>query len=300
MKYNWSIIGHEKELKQIESDIETGNIVHAYLLAGSNSIGKFTVAKKMAGILQCNNNFCHECPTCIQVQKGSHLDTIEMLDEGESIGINDVRVLIERLNMSKQSNYKIALLQSIERMPREAANSFLKILEEPPADTIFIMTTNSMRFILPTILSRVRVIVFRNVSVKYLEELLRKNYPDKDTEAIKQASIFSLGRVGKAVHLIENPDSLTYYIAVYHDIRNFLEHKSVAARFSYVESLLENEKNVAIFFDILAHVLRSKILEDPVSAKKHINTLLKLSEAAILLKKNVNDRLVLENLMLAL
>jgi len=300
MKYNWSIIGHEKELKQIESDIETGNIAHAYLLAGPNSIGKFTIAKKMAGILQCNNNFCHECPTCIHVQKGSHLDTIEMLDNGESIGINDVRALIERLGMSKQSNYKIALLQSIERMPREAANSFLKVLEEPPTDTIFIMTTNNMRLILPTILSRARAIAFRSVSAKYLEELLKANYPDKDDDAIKQASIFSLGRVGKAVHLVENPDSLAHYITVYHDVQNFLEHKSTTARFSYVESLLEDEKNVVIFLDILTHVLRSKTLENPESSEKHINTLLKLSEAAILLKRNVNDRLVLENLMLAL
>ncbi|MFA6992804.1 MAG: AAA family ATPase [Candidatus Gracilibacteria bacterium] len=300
MKYTWGIIGHEKELAQIEADIETGNLSHAYLLAGQNSIGKFTVAKKMAGILQCNNNFCHECSTCIQVQKGSHLDTIELLDNGESLKIDQIRSLIERICMSKQSNYKIILMQTVERMPREAANSFLKTLEEPPANTIFVMTTNNVRAILPTILSRTRIINFKSLPIGYLEGLLKEHYPDKDPEAIKHACIFSLGRVGKAVHLIESPEALSDYVSMYHDIRNFLEHKSVVSRFSYVNSLLENEGKVSIFLDILAHVLRSKLLENPSSSQSYINTLLKLDEGGILLKKNVNDRLVLENLMLAL
>jgi len=304
MKYNWSVIGHEKELKQIESDIETGNVSHGYLLAGPNSIGKFTVAKKMAGILQCNNNFCHECPTCIQIQKGGHLDTMEILDNGESIGIDEMHTLVERLNMSKQSNYKICLIQSVERMTVAAANRFLKTLEEPPSDTIFIMTTNSMRLVLPTILSRARVITFRSVSAKYLEELLKQTYPDKDDESIKQASIFSLGRIGKAVHFMTNPDSLSQYIAIYHDVQNFLEFKSVIGRFSYVDSLLEDEdtaeRKISVFLDILTHVLRSKSLENPSAAKKYINTLSKVDEHAILLRKNVNKRLVLENLMLAI
>ena len=58
MKYNWSIIGHEKQLERIEKDISSGNLAHAYLLLGPNSVGKSTVARKMAGILQCENDFC--------------------------------------------------------------------------------------------------------------------------------------------------------------------------------------------------------------------------------------------------
>lgn len=302
MKYNWSIIGHEKQLKQLEDDIESGNLSHAYLLAGANSVGKFTLAKKMAGILQCENNFCHECPTCIQIEKGGHLDTIEFFDNGESIKIGDVRALIERLSMSPQSKYKIVILQSIERMTLDAANSFLKILEEPPARTIFIMTTNDVHFILPTIVSRVRVVMFRSVSVAYLKEKLGELYPDVDAETINNASIFSLGRIGKAVHFIENPDSLINYTKVYHDVQNFLERRNVVDRFSYVEDLVSDEAghSVDTFFDILRHVLRSKILEGDTNRDQYINTLLKIDETAILLKRNVNDRLALENLMLSL
>lgn len=300
MKYNWSIIGHEKQLKQIEKDIESGNLAHAYLLVGSNSIGKHTVAKKLAGILQCENNFCHECNTCIQVQKGSHLDTIEMNDEGESIKIEDVRNLVERLSMTRQSQYKVILIQSIERMTVEAANSFLKILEEPPSRTIFIITTNDIKLLLPTIVSRVRVVKFNPVSATYLTNKLLELYPNHDKDIIKQVSLFSLGRTGKAMQLIEKPDALADYIKVYHDIQNFLDHKNVVDRFSYVEDFSLEEDKIESFFNILKHVLRSKILENDPNSAKHINTLSKIDEAGILLKKNVNPRLVLENLMLDL
>jgi DNA polymerase-3 subunit delta' len=300
MKYNWSIIGHEKQLKQIENDIESGNLSHAYLLVGSNSIGKHTVAKKMAGILQCENNFCHECGTCIQVQKGSHLDTIELNDDGESIKIESVRNLIDRLSMTRQSKYKIVLIQSLERMTTEAANSFLKILEEPPPRTIFILTTNDIRLLLPTIVSRVRVVKFNPVSAAYLTKKLRELYPDYDEEAIKQVSLFSLGRTGKAIHLMESPEALADYIKVYHDVQNFLDHKNIVDRFAYVEEMAVDSDKIDSFFNILKHVLRSKVLEGDAKSAKYINTLSKIDEAGILLKKNINPRLVLENLMLAL
>jgi DNA polymerase-3 subunit delta' len=307
MKYNWSIIGHEKQLQQIEKDIESGNLSHAYLLVGSNSIGKHTVAKKLAGILQCENNFCHECATCIQVQKGSHLDTFELNDDGEAIKIEAVRGLIDRLSMTRQAQYKIVLIQSMERMTVEASNSFLKILEEPPTRTIFILTTNDIRLLLPTIVSRVRVLKFNPVSASYLTKKLHELYPDHNEEDIKQVSLFSLGRTGKAIHLMENPDALADYIKVYHDVQNFLDHKNIVDRFAYVESLSANpgkfsadSDKIDSFFNILKHVLRSKVLEGDPKSAKYINTLSKIDEAGILLKKNINPRLVLENLMLAL
>lgn len=300
MKYNWSIIGHEKQLLQIERDIESGNLSHAYLLVGSNSIGKHTVAKKMAGILQCENNFCHECATCLQVQKGSHIDTMELDDDGESIKIEAVRNLIERLSMTRQARYKIVLIQSLERMTAEAANSFLKILEEPPERTIFIMTTNDIMLLLPTIVSRVRVVKFNPVSAGYLMRKLQELYPNRDEEALKQVSLFSLGRTGKAIHLIENPDALADYIKVYHDVQNFLDHKNIVDRFAYVEDFSAEPNKIDSFFNILKHVLRSKMLQGDSESSRYINTLSKIDEAGILLKKNVNARLVLENLMLAL
>lgn len=300
MKYNWSIIGHEKQLLRIENDFESGNISHAYLLSGSNSVGKYTVAKKMANILQCENDLCYKCSTCIQINKGSHIDTIQLEDNGESIKIEEIRKIIERLNMTRQSPYKILLIQSVERMTREAANSFLKILEEPPIQTVFIMTTDNVKLLLPTIISRVRIIKFACVSSDYLTQKLRELYPTQDEKTIKQVSLFSLGKTGKAVHLMEHPDSLAGYIKIYHDVQNFLDRKNIVDRFSYIEELAADESLIAPFFDILASVLRSKVLEGSRKTNSYINTLSKINEAGMLLKQNINTRLVLENLMISL
>lgn len=300
LKYNWSIIGHEKQLIEIEHDILSSRLSHAYLLAGINSVGKYTVALKMAGILQCENDFCHKCSTCVQVKKGSHIDTVELKDNGESIKIEEIRNLIERLQMTPQAKYKILLIQSAERMTTEAANSFLKILEEPPPRTIFILTTNNIREILPTIISRVRTVKFGPVSTSYLEAKLKNLYPDKPEDLIRQISLFSMGKTGQAVHLMENPDALLNYQKIYNDVQNFLERKNIADRFAYVEDLLAEEKQIETFCSILGSVLRTKVLEGSSEKERYIKTLLKIDDTGILLKKNVNSRLVLENLMLAI
>lgn len=300
MKYNWSIIGHEKQLIELEKDIESGNLAHAYLLSGPNSVGKNTVAKKLAGILQCENDFCHKCPTCMQIERGSHLDTVELEDDKESIKIEDVRKIIDRSSMTGQSRYKIFMIQTIERMTVEAANSFLKVLEEPPPKTVFILTTNNIRTLLPTVVSRVRIIKFSSVSVAYLERKLRDLYPDCDVETLKQVGLFSLGKTGKALSLMENPEKLADTLKVYRDVQNFLAFRSIVDRFSYVEDLREDGSKIEAFLNMLTHVLRSKVLTGDKDTEKYLVTLSKIEEAGILLKKNVNTRLVLENLMISL
>ncbi len=300
MKYNWSIIGHEKQLERIEQDISSGNLAHAYLLLGPNSVGKSTVARKMAGILQCKNDFCHKCKECKQVEKGCHIDVLELNDDKESIKISTIRKIIEQLGMTRQSRYRVLLIQRLERMTVEAANSFLKTLEEPSENTVFIMTTNNSSLILPTILSRVRTIRFNNVSYSYLSKKMTDLFPDCDEETLNKVTLFSAGKTGKAVQLIENPEVLAEYIHFYNIIQGFLKNKNVVDRFSLVQDLTEEPRKIEIFLNILLHVLRSKVLEGSKKTKSEINTLSKIQEAGMLLKKNVNTRLVLENLMLSL
>ncbi|MFC1615719.1 ATP-binding protein [Patescibacteria group bacterium] len=302
MKYNWSIVGHEKQLSIIESDLESGNLAHAYLLAGPNSVGKHTVAKKLAGILQCKNDFCHRCHDCVQVFKGTHLDTIELKDDRHSIKIEDIRKIIERLNMTRQSNYKLLTIQSIERMTPEASNSLLKTLEEPPPKTIFLLTTNRLHLVLNTVLSRVRIIKFMHSSYSYLFNKLRELYPSADDESLKKVCLFAMGKTGKALHLMENPDSLADYLHVYNRIQDFLSSERLSQRFSYVQELINKEVDLDTFFSILTNILRSKMMEEKGESlrKKYVKNLLNIEEAGVLLNKNVNAKLILENLMLSL
>ncbi|MFA4891216.1 MAG: AAA family ATPase [Candidatus Gracilibacteria bacterium] len=303
MIYDWNIIGHKKQLEMLESDIESGNLAHAYLLCGPGHVGKYTVAKKLASILQCENNFCGKCPICIQIRKGQHLDTMEFENNREALKIDQIREVIARCNMSSQSKYKIIILQSIGRMTPEAGNALLKTLEEPPEKTVFIMTTSHVREILPTIVSRSRVLKFHLFSTEYLESKLRELYPDSDGEIIQKVAKLSLGRTGQALDLMNHPDMLAYFLKLYKDILYLLDTDNIVERFAYVEEMVEDDKLRRDFLGVMTHVLRSKVLERAggggVGAFGACCEMLsKTQDAGILLKQNVNTRLVLENLML--
>jgi len=113
-------------------------------------------------------------------------------------------------------------------------------------------------------------------------------------------SLFSLGKTGRALHLMENPDSLANYLKIYRDVQGFLGHRSLVDRFAYVENMVGDSKKINAFFDILTHILRSKVLGGDKLSEKYLNTLSKIEEAGMLLRGNVNAHLVLENLMLCL
>ena len=300
MIYNWNIIGHDKQLKMLEADIESGNLAHSYLLYGAGHVGKYTFAKKLASILQCENNFCGVCPTCIQIRKGIHLDTMEYENNKEALKIDQIREIISRCNMSSQSRYKVVVLQSIGRMTVEASNALLKTLEEPPGRTLFIMTTSNVQEVLPTILSRSRLIKFHLFSTEFLANKLRELYPESTEETINQVAKLSLGRAGRALDLMNQPEMLAYFLKLYKDTLYLLDTDNIVEKFAYVENLVEDEKMKNDFLNVMTHVLRNKMLEaNPGRERKgFIEMAAKVQEAFILLKKNVNARLVLENLML--
>jgi len=322
MLYKWPIIGHEEQLKRLEEDLENDNLGHAYIFVGPDKVGKFLVAKTLAGILQCPNNYCRSCPTCIQISKGVHLDTIEMRDDGESIKIDQVRTLIASVNMTAQSNYKIVLLDNIGRMGDEAANCFLKTLEEPPKNTLFLMTANNLRELLPTIVSRSRIIKFPAIP----EDKLRKKVIemkdvlkiDATDDSVERACMLSLGRPGKAIELMQDVDAMREYLRVYNDTRSFFLDKDLTKRFMYVQSVIEkledDPKALDVFLETLLYVARSFLNAKVHSGDKDnedfpeiinfskedlINLVHKIEETRYFISRNINAKLALENLMLS-
>lgn len=303
--YNWKIIGHKKQLKLIESDIKSGNLSHAYLFAGPSKIGKFSIAKQLVNILQCPNNLCRNCPTCTQVQKGGHPDTIVLKDENESIKIEQIREIIGRLQMTKQAKYKILLIEKAERFTPEAANCLLKTLEEPPPDTMIIITTNNVRGLLPTIVSRARLIKFSAYSQSFLSKKLKELYPDADDETINKVCALSLGKSGTAIDLLENQDLLASYKTMYNILCEFLEDKPVYQKFKVIEEIIQENEKITEFLDVFTHLIRSRLYQETKSKNQqtdkkthYLKLLSDIEETRNLLKRNVNTRLVLENLAL--
>lgn len=300
MHYHWNIVGHETLLHSLENDMQHENLAHAYLFSGPEKVGKYIVAKKMAHILQCPNNFCHECPTCIQIEKGCHPDTIEFVDDGESIKIEQIRGVIDQLQMTAPSHYKIFLAEKIERMTLEAAHCLLKTLEEPPEKTIFLFTTASLKNLLPTIVSRMRILNFHHCPEDILQQRIAEEYPDTDQETLRQVSRFALGKPGIAFRLLRDPQLLSLYRRMYQDILHFFESEYIFNRFCYVQELVEDPTKIDHFLDILTHLCRSRMLENPLNKSKFPGILERISGTRSALKRNANKKLALEGLMLSL
>lgn len=302
MFYQWNIIGHQPELTRLEEDLRSNSVHHAYLLVGPEMVGKFRVAKSMAQILQCHNNFCHTCPDCTQIDKKIHPDTMQLDDDGESIKIDAVREIIARLSMTGQSRHKILLIDNIGRLTDEASNCLLKTLEEPSAKTIFIFTASQLRDIMPTIASRMRIMHFKKLHDDVLKIALQKLYPDEESATLDQAILLSLGRSGRAIKLIQDPEMFQELRDIYHQIQFLEEKASPAKRMVAMQEISADPQKIKVFLQLLAHYFRRNLLQtsSDKGRQRAIRIIEEIHRVTNLLSQNVNPRLLMENIMLAL
>lgn len=306
MHYSWPIIGHHTQLNQLEKELSLQKISHAYLFSGPDKLGKFRIIKTMAQILQCQNSFCKNCPDCKQIEKEQHLDTIFFRDAGQIIAIEEIRKMQEVINLKVASAYRLILLENIERMPIPSQNAFLKILEEPPPRTIFLLTTNALSDLLPTILSRVRLYNFQPLPISFLKEYLQEKIPE-DNIRIKNILALAQGKIGVAIELANDLEAYEKQLLVFQTIETFLEKKDLAHRFRFVEEIHKSPEEISNFLNTLLLVLRnhlSKTISNPTQAafsqEYLVNLIEKNKQSARLIQKNVNKRLVLEDLLLCL
>ncbi len=300
---NWNIVGHSKEITRILEDLSGGNFPQAYLFAGAAQLGKYTLAKRLAATLQCENDNCNACAVCVNIERGYHPETIEMVDDSESLKIETVRDLIVKLSTTTTAKYKILLVQNIERMTIEAANALLKILEEPPSQVIFLLTTSHVEEILPTIISRVRLMKFHPLSVSRIFEYLKEKYPHVNEEKLQAVADFSFGLPGRAIHFIDHEEDLLRAKTLFQKAKTALSMESVADKFHLIAEITKAEDMNDAFLDVILLALRYTMLEQAemghlVRLPKTIRSLLLAQDGLRLQKRNVNARLLLEHLML--
>jgi len=159
------IIGQDKAKKLLHRAIQQGRLAHAFLFKGPMGVGKKTLARTFAAALNCHSPVslepCGQCPSCRKFKVNSHPDFLVIEPEGAAIKISQVRELKKNLAFPPfEAKMRVALLCDIHTMRREAANSLLKTLEEPPEQTMLILTADEAGGILPTILSRCQTVPF--------------------------------------------------------------------------------------------------------------------------------------------
>jgi DNA polymerase-3 subunit delta' len=191
-------------------------------------------------------------------------------------------------------------------MPIEAQNSFLKTLEEPPGNTIFLMTSTQVKKIVPTILSRVRQLGFSLVEDEVMRRELALRF--KDHPELEDVLQIAQGRPGLAIKLLSEPTSLSSCRDVYNQIDWILKNNDLVGKFAVVETLEADKERLELFFDVFCQVIRKSLYDFVHREKSLLSPRFDLREVShlfehllktrYLIDRNANKRLALENFLL--
>lgn len=188
MKFT-ELVGNERVKRALISIAQNRRIANGYIFFGPCGIGKREFAMNFVKLLNCehskNNSHdltvkpCNSCIQCTKIANNNHPDVIAILPEGGQIKIDRVREVQRLLSYSNfEAEYRCVIIDDSDKMNTISQNAFLKILEEPPNNTIFILITANINNILPTIVSRCQKVPFSPILATEFEKLssVKDNY----------------------------------------------------------------------------------------------------------------------------
>lgn len=301
------IVGQKNAVRVLSAQIESGNLSHAYLFLGDEGVGKDYLAKEFARYLLCPKMTDDDCPVCQNFKKGIHPDFI-YINGKEGIKIEQVREVIERINLSPSiGERKILFFSRSENLGIEAANALLKTLEEPPLDSVIILTAVSEKSLPQTIISRSQKIKLHSLAPEDVKKILKTEFSDSEIEKIIN---YSEGSIGEAKKLISDPQKINDKKDKYEDIEILLNSQSMIEKFKIIEKYDKN-KNLRDFFDLFSKtiygLLGSILKKEPaetvtISNKYDIYTLTKVASKTLKiyenLEYNVNLKIAMEEIVL--
>lgn len=172
------LVGQNHVRDTLRNAIARGRIAHAYLFCGPRGTGKTSTARLLAKAVNCldpdpANRPCNDCDACRAINEGRTTDIIE-IDAASNRGIDDMRDLRERVRYApSQLRHKFYIIDEAHQITKEGFNAFLKTLEEPPANTTFILATTDPDKLPETIASRCQRFDFRRIAREPMSEHIR-------------------------------------------------------------------------------------------------------------------------------
>ncbi|HFQ88690.1 MAG TPA: DNA polymerase III subunit delta' [Desulfobulbus sp.] len=199
------ILGQAKAINLLTRALSSGRLAHAYLFSGPDGVGKTRTAMILAAALLCtdaNSRPCGRCPGCLKFASANHPDFLAIRPDGVSIRIDQVRELKKTLAFAPfEAGLRVVVLEEVQTMRREAGNSLLKVLEEPPPDNLLILVASDSEPILPTILSRCQVIPFYPLPLELAAEIIAREHSGLDREGVLALATLTNGCPGRAGRL---------------------------------------------------------------------------------------------------
>lgn len=281
-----NLIGNDNAKNLLKRDLNSG-VFHAYLFLGEEGLGKFQFAKEFAS-------------NVIDV-KLPHPDV--KIIEGATILKSAIENLVEDAFLKPMyKDTKIYIIRDFHKVTTEGQNALLKTLEEPMAHVKLILTSSNEEGILPTILSRAKIVKFYHVPDEVLKDyFIKEGYePSKVEEAVK----FSVGSVGKAFEILNNENFFDLKNQVEGGLMRVFRDKGFEPYIMY-KLIDEKQENMDLVLEITSYWLRDMVLQRElkgedinISTDKLLKSYRMLIDVRSNLDRNVNLRTAVMPLLL--
>jgi DNA polymerase-3 subunit delta' len=189
-----------------------GSMTHAWLITGPPGSGRSVAAVCFAAALQCTGDGapgCGQCRACTTTMAGTHADVRRVVPEGLSIGVDEMRAIVATASRRPATGrWQIVVIEDADRLTEGAANALLKVVEEPPPCTVFLLCAPSVdpEDIAITLRSRCRHVALLTPSVEAIAQVLMDRDGLGEQEANWAAAV-SGGHVGRARRLATDPEA---------------------------------------------------------------------------------------------
>lgn len=291
------LVGQSHVSDTLRNAIARGRVAHAYLFCGPRGTGKTSTARLLAKAVNCLDpdplrRPCNECEACRAINEGRATDIIE-IDAASNRGIDEMRELRDAVRYApSQLRHKFYIIDEAHQITRDAFNAFLKTLEEPPANTTFVLATTDPDKLPETIASRCQRFDFRRIPVNEIVRRLR-TVADGEGFQIDDAALELIAR--QSTGALRDAENLLDQLVAYHG--RALDLESVRSGLGLVVDDRANDLARASMARDLGLGLRilGAVRDDGVEMRAFIASVVESLRAALMVKAGGGETLGLSD-----
>ncbi len=268
------ILGHDRVKQGLHQALVKNQVPHAQLFLGPEGVGKFKMALGLAQALLCSEShvdFCGLCSSCLQVQRGQHPGLLVVNTENAQIKMEEARELLKKLHLRNWEGARVVVINDAHKLNLQAGNALLKVIEEPPEKTYFVLVTSQPGKILSTIRSRTQVVRFGPLEEKHL-----KTITGADGWVLSSAN----GSVTRAEQLLQDESDDNRKLAMHSLVDVLMAQKTYLQWVEGLQTIAKDKAQLEVILETWKQMLRDLRVQEYKPAH-HSDLMVELQQAPV-------------------